>query len=83
MLSTAGREVRAPLFAVRLTKVVAGTLLGVPDITPVLEFKVSPAGSGDAEKDIGDFEAVIVYGVMGAKNSNTSGVKELVITGLC
>jgi hypothetical protein len=83
MLSTAGKEVRTPLLAVRLTKVAGDTLLGVPDITPVLEFKVSPAGSGAAEKDIGDLEAVMVYGLMGVKSSNTRGVKELVITGLC
>ena len=36
------------------------TVVGVPEITPVLTFKVSPAGSPGALKPVGELVAVIV-----------------------
>jgi hypothetical protein len=49
----------APLLAVMVTLVVP-TVVGVPEITPVLVLTVRPAGSGVAVKLVGLFVAVIV-----------------------
>src|SRR5207248_1193681 len=49
----------APLLAAMLTLVVPA-LVGVPEITPVLELTLRPAGNGLAVKPVGLFVAVIV-----------------------
>jgi hypothetical protein len=57
--------------------------VGVPEIIPVAVLIERPVGKEEAPNDVGDFVAVIVYGVIAVPEVNTSGVKELVITGRC
>ena len=58
-ITVLGSEVPTALVAVTTVSVTPG-VRGVPEITPVLEFKVKPAGKGIAVKLVGLFVAVIV-----------------------
>lgn len=77
-------EVKIEFVAVKLIGVVTGDagFVGVPEITPVTELKDKPEGKGVAAKEMGDLEAVIVYGVIATPPVKVKGAKELVITGL-
>ena len=52
-------EVPVPFVAVT-TVLVVPTVVGVPEITPVLAIKLRPAGSGEAVKLVGLLVAVMV-----------------------